>query len=68
MERLGVPAALLMTEPFERLVARFARTLGAEGYTGVMLPHPVATKGPEDLDKLADDITEPVLGQLQGHG
>lgn len=66
MERLGIPAALVMTEPFQRLATSFSVTLGMPGYPAVMVPHPVSTLTPEGLDKLADQVADQVAAHLTG--
>jgi hypothetical protein len=65
-EQAGIPAVLIMTEPFQGLAARFAQNLGAPGYPAVSVPHPVATKDDETLDLLADKIADEVVARLDG--
>jgi hypothetical protein len=63
-ERLGIPATLVMTEPFQGLAARFGANLGAPGYPTVMVPHPVAVKEEEYLEELAQRIVDDVVQRL----
>tara|TARA_Y100001968_G_C19354674_1_gene716532 strand:- start:959 stop:1162 length:204 start_codon:yes stop_codon:yes gene_type:complete len=61
MEALGIPTALVITEPFEPIVASFAPTVGMDEYTGaVMVPHRVATTDDEGLRKIAQSIIDEV--------
>lgn len=55
LERLGVPASLLMTDVFQGSVASFAASLGAAGYPTVVVPHPVSSRDDATLDRLARD-------------
>ena len=61
MERLGVPAALLITEPFQEIVSP---TLGAESYPTAVLPHPVSALGQPELAVLAKSVVDLVSSQL----
>ncbi len=63
-ERLGIPATLVMTEPFQGLAARFGATLGAPAYPTVMVPHPVSTKDDAALQALADRFAPDVAARL----
>jgi hypothetical protein len=63
-ERLGIPATLVMTEPFQGLAAGFAAKLGAPGYPGVMVPHPVAVRDETYLEDLARRIVDDVVKHL----
>jgi thioredoxin reductase (NADPH) len=63
-ERLGVPATLIMTEPFVGLAERFAKNLGMPGYHRVALPHPVATRSLAELRELAREFAGTVRRQL----
>lgn len=65
-ERLGVPATLVMTEPFQGLAANFAANLGAPGYPSITVPHPIATRDDETLSALADRVADDLVNRLQG--
>ncbi len=62
----GTPATVLITEPFQGLVASGAVKLGAPGYQALVVPHPVWGKGPEELRELAAAIADNALAQLTG--
>jgi hypothetical protein len=66
LEALGVPAAVVVTEPFTVLVGSFARTLGAPGYPPMVVPHPISSKDDEHLRKMADGVADAVAAQLAG--
>lgn len=66
MEALGVPSMLLITEPFEPIVASFAPTVGVASYPAVTVPHPVSSLGDDDLRKLASAVIDEALDRLVG--
>lgn len=66
IEQLGTPATLVITEPFQGLAASFSATLGLPGYHNVQVPHPIASKDPEDLRELAKRVVATVESQLIG--
>lgn len=64
MEELGIPATVVITEPFQSMVASQARNLGLPGYHNVMVPHPIYAKTDDELRSLARSIAESVRRQL----
>ena len=66
VEKAGTPATVLITEPFQGLVASGAVKLGAPGYHALVVPHPVWGKGPDELRELAAAIADRALTQLTG--
>ena len=48
-ERLGLPAAGIMTASFASAADMMARALGAEGYRYVVTEHPISSAPPEAL-------------------
>jgi hypothetical protein len=64
MERLGVPATLIITDVFTRSTAAHARTLGLASYHTVVLPHPVSTRSDERLRQLVHDAAPLAREQL----
>ena len=64
MERLEIPATVLITEPFQSVVASHAVKLGAPGYHFLTVPHPVWGKDEEQLRELARPISAIALAQL----
>ncbi len=65
-ERRGVPATLVITEPFQSIIASTGARLGAPGYHTVTVPHPVFGKTDDELRELARGLAGPVAGQLTG--
>ena len=48
-EKLGLPAAGVMTASFKSAADMMARALGAEGYRYVVIEHPISSASPEAL-------------------
>ncbi len=65
-ERLGIPATLVLTEPFVGLAANFAVNLGAPGYPCVTVPHPISTRDDAALDALATQVADDLAARLGG--
>lgn len=63
-ERLGLPATVIITEPFQGLAASYAVKLGAAGYAPVVVPHPISTKEPAFLAGLAERVVSDVIARL----
>lgn len=57
-ERLGLPSVAIMTEPFVSAAELMARTLGADGYPFVVIPHPISSASVELLDERAAAAAE----------
>lgn len=55
---------MLITEPFQGLVASGAVKLGAPGYHSLVVPHPVWGKNSDELQELAAAIADSALAQL----
>lgn len=64
LERQGVPATLIITEPFQGLAASFAGTLGAPAYHNAMVRHPISSKGLDHLREQARSVAGVVVAQL----
>jgi hypothetical protein len=63
-ERLGVPAAAVMTERFVSAAELMARVLGMPGYSFACIPHPVSSAGDGDLQAMAALTVEQMRGLL----
>ena len=62
LEALGIPAVLIISEPFWRIAEAFAPTVGAPGYASIVsVPHPVASKSPDELHTLALSIVDQIV-------
>jgi len=64
IESFGTPATVLITEPFQSLVASGAVKLGVPGYHALVIPHPIWGKGPDELREMAVAIADSALVQL----
>jgi len=64
VERAGAPATVLITEPFQGLVASHAAKLGLPGYHALVVPHPVWSKDADGLRRLARGLVPAALAQL----
>jgi hypothetical protein len=66
MEERGTAATVVITEPFQTIVASHASKLGAPGYHSLIVPHPVYGRSPQELRLLARSLVGPALDQLIG--
>jgi hypothetical protein len=64
LERRGVATAGIGTIPFADEALQQARLLGMPDLRMLLVPHPVQLLEPEELDALADDAFERVVGRL----
>jgi hypothetical protein len=64
VELAGTPATVLITEPFQGVVASNAAKLGAPGYHFLTVPHPVWGKSEDELRELARRVADPAAAQL----
>jgi len=64
MEQRGIPATVLITEPFQTVVASNAAKLGAPGYHSLTVPHPIWGKDEDELRALARGVVEKAMAQL----
>jgi hypothetical protein len=64
MEERGTPATVVITEPFQTLIATHAAKLGAPGFHSVAVPHPVYGKTDDELQELAGTMVERAIAQL----
>jgi hypothetical protein len=64
VELAGTPATVLITEPFQGVVASNAAKLGAPGYHFLSVPHPVWGKNEDELRTLARRVVDQAATQL----
>lgn len=64
LEQAGVPATVLITEPFQGIVASHAARLGAPGYHALVVPHPIWSKDEAGLEALARQVADAAVAQL----
>jgi hypothetical protein len=55
-EKRGIPAAVVITEPFVATAEAIARLAGMPGYPVAIIPHPIGSLGPADVTARADAI------------
>ena len=58
---------MLITEPFQGMVATSAARLGAPGYHSLVVPHPIWGRDEEALRTLARQLVDTTLAQLTGY-
>jgi hypothetical protein len=63
-EERGVPATVVITEPFQTIISSHAAKLGAPGFHSIVVPHPVFGKTDEEVSKLAATMVDRALMQL----
>ena len=64
LEQQGTPATVLITEPFQSVVASSAAKLGAPGFHSLVVPHPVWGKDEAALRDLARLVVGTARAQL----
>ena len=64
IEQCGTPATVLITEPFQTVVASNAAKLGVPGYHFLTVPHPIWGKDEAALRELARSIADRAIAQL----
>jgi hypothetical protein len=67
-ERLGLPAAGVMTASFTSAADMMARALGAEGYRYVVIEHPISSASEAALGSRARKAAAEAAGLLLGRG
>lgn len=66
LEEAGVPATVLITEPFQGIVATHAAKLGAPGYHALVVPHPIWSRDEAGMEALARQVVDAAVAQLTG--
>jgi len=66
IEERGTPATVLITEPFQTVIATHAAKLGAPGYHSLVVPHPVYGKTDAEIQALAVTLVDTAIAQLIG--
>jgi hypothetical protein len=67
LEKSGVPAIPVVTDAFDTTAKEMAELWGVPEFRFVMIPHPLATLSPQDIDRRADELIGKVTDLLQ-HG
>jgi len=63
LEGLGVPGVFLASDVFQDGASAQAAALGAAA-DSVFIPHPIQDRTDEEMEALADEAFEAVVGQL----
>jgi hypothetical protein len=65
LEKVGIPAVPIVTDAFKLTAREMARLWGVPDFRFVMMPHPLASLTPEDIERCADALIEKVLRLLR---
>ena len=68
MEKLGVPAVVICTEPFISSGKAMAISHGIPDYPFIIIPHPIAATEIKTLHEWADQIIDQVVSLLSKGG
>jgi hypothetical protein len=60
LEKAGIPAVSIITEPFRVTGQEMAKSWGVPEYRFLEMPHPIANLSEEELNARADDLVERV--------
>jgi len=65
MERAGVPAIAIVTEPFRPTGEAMTAAWGMAGYAFLATPHPIANLADPELNERADRLLEAIQTLLK---
>jgi len=65
-EKRGIPAAVIITEPFVATAEAMARLAGMPEYPVAVIPHPVGSLSPDEVTARADAIAERIVELIIG--
>ena len=65
LEKAGIPAIPVLTDAFNSTAREMAELWGVPDFRFVMMPHPLASLTPDDVDRRADELCSKVLALLQ---
>ena len=66
LEKLGIPTAVLCTEPFAKTAESMAKRRGFPGYRYILVEHPLSSARPEAIRARAEKALPDVLAILLG--
>jgi len=61
---LGVPAAAVVTTPFESLAKLTAAAIGVPDFDVMVIPHPIWTRDAAWMDATAEKLAAPLIAKL----
>jgi hypothetical protein len=64
LERAGIPAVSIITEPFDETGKEMAASWSLPHYRYLKMPHPIANLSEAELNQAADALVQPVLDLL----
>lgn len=65
LEKAGIPAVPIVTDAFESTAREMAELWGVPNFRFVMMPHPLASLTPAEIDRRAGELVEKVLVLLK---
>jgi hypothetical protein len=65
LEKAGIPAVSIVTEPFIGTGQAMAASHGVPNYRFVAMPHPIANLTEAELNTRADVLTDQVVALIQ---
>ena len=66
LEKLGVPTAVLCTEPFDNTAKSMARRRGFPNYRYVLVEHPLSSARPEGIRARAQKALPEIIAIMLG--
>jgi hypothetical protein len=67
LEKMGIPTAVLCTEPFARTAESMAKRRGFPSYRYILVEHPLSSARPEGIRARAEKALPEVISILTGH-
>jgi len=64
LEKAGIPAVSIVTEPFRVTGAEMAKSWGEPDYRFLDMPHPIANLTEQELDERVDALLDSVVWML----
>lgn len=65
LEKAGIPAVPILTDAFDSTAKEMADLWGVPDFRFVMMPHPLGSLKPADIEQRADKLAEQVMALLQ---
>jgi hypothetical protein len=65
LEKAGIPAVPIVTHVFESTAKEMAELWGVPHFRFLIMPHPLATLTPAEIEQRAHDLVGKVLGLLK---